>query len=175
MVLHANFGRPEAYSLIGIVQSAMLDRHANTQQPGNGAWRVHLQGLLVVLLVWGLVSKEVAGDLAAGANEPHNVGVEGQLALQVHLLLEQLKCPAGQPCITYVSDAKPDSDHQATRVLAMTDKLVMLVSAQQCKPDRTTYHLTLKHLSCGATKCRCKPMLLEFKLSKIAKICRVLL
>lgn len=37
------------------------------------------------------VQHEVARNLAAGSDEAHNVGVEGQLALQIHLLLEQLQ------------------------------------------------------------------------------------
>ena len=45
------------------------------------------------------VEHEVARNLAAGTNEAHNVGVEGQLALQVHLLLEQLQSLCVQPCI----------------------------------------------------------------------------
>ena len=43
------------------------------------------------------VEHEVAGNLAAGSNEAHDVGVEGQLALQVHLLLEQLQGLRVQP------------------------------------------------------------------------------
>ena len=43
---------------------------------------------------------ELAGDLAAGANEAYNIGVEGQLALEIHLLLEQLQRPVCQPCTT---------------------------------------------------------------------------
>ena len=43
------------------------------------------------------VEHEVAGNLAACSNEAHNVGVEGQLALQVYLLLEQLQGLPVQP------------------------------------------------------------------------------
>ena len=42
----------------------------------------------------------MAGDLATGPDEAHNVGVEGQLALQVYLLLEQLQGLRVQPCTT---------------------------------------------------------------------------
>ena len=57
----------------------------------------HLQ-VGVLLLLCGL-SNELARNLAAGSNEAHNVGMEGQLALQVHLLLEQLQSLRVQPCI----------------------------------------------------------------------------
>ncbi len=57
----------------------------------------HLQvGML--LLLRGL-SNELARNLAAGSNEAHNVGMERQLALQVHLILEQLQSSRVQPCI----------------------------------------------------------------------------
>lgn len=46
------------------------------------------------------VQHEVARNLAAGTNEAHNVGVEGQLALQVYLLLEQLQGLRVQPYMT---------------------------------------------------------------------------
>lgn len=43
----------------------------------------------------------MAGDLTAGADEAHNVGVEGQLALEVHFLLKQLQGLRVQPCIPH--------------------------------------------------------------------------
>lgn len=48
-------------------------------------------------LVSRVVQHEVAGNLTAGPNEAHNVGVKGQLALQVNLLLEQLQGLRVQP------------------------------------------------------------------------------
>lgn len=74
--------------------------HGTQQQQGNCVCLVHLHALV---LGRRLVRKEVARDLAAGANEAHNVGVEGQLALQVHLLLEQLQRSAAQPCHTHMT------------------------------------------------------------------------
>lgn len=59
----------------------------------------HLQGVVLALFSRG-VEHEVAGDLAAGTNEAHNVGVKGQLALQVNLLPEQLQGLHVQPCTT---------------------------------------------------------------------------
>ena len=58
--------------------------------------RTHLQIRMVGGCGW--VRDELAGDLAAGSNEAHNVWVEGQLPLQVHLLLEQLQGACVQPC-----------------------------------------------------------------------------
>ena len=52
----------------------------------------------VLLLPCGL-SNELARNLAAGSDEAHNVWMERQLALQVHLLLEQLQSSCVQPCI----------------------------------------------------------------------------
>ena len=44
------------------------------------------------------VCNEVARDLTASSNEAHNVWVEGQLPLQVHLLFEQVQRLVVQPC-----------------------------------------------------------------------------
>ncbi len=52
----------------------------------------------VLLLPCGL-SNELARNLAAGSDEAHNVWMERQLALQVHLLLEQLQSSRVQPCV----------------------------------------------------------------------------
>ena len=59
---------------------------------------VHLQ--VRMPLLGCRISNELAGDLAAGPNEAHDVGMERQLALQVHLLLEQLQRSCVQPCMT---------------------------------------------------------------------------
>jgi hypothetical protein len=52
----------------------------------------------MLLLLCGL-SNELARNLAAGSNEAHNVGMERQLALQIHLILEQLQSSRVQPCV----------------------------------------------------------------------------
>ena len=57
-------------------------------------WHTHLQ---VGMLGRG-VCNEVARDLTACSNEAYNVGVERQLPLQVHLLLEEVQRLVVQPC-----------------------------------------------------------------------------
>lgn len=59
------------------------------------------------------VEHEVAGDLAAGADEAHNVGMEGQLALQVHFLFEQLQGLRVQPCKRTTAWSAQHTDRQA--------------------------------------------------------------
>ena len=54
--------------------------------------------------VWLLIRgrgfcNHLLGDLTAGSDKAHNVGVEGQLPLLVHLFLEQLQRACAEPCI----------------------------------------------------------------------------
>lgn len=62
----------------------------------------HLQMGMLLLPCW--LSNELARNLAASSNEAHNIGMERQLALQVHLLLEQLQSSRVQPCVQQAYD-----------------------------------------------------------------------
>lgn len=87
---------------------------------------MHLEGL-GASLVGGRVEHEVAGDLAAGPNEANNVGVEGQLPLQVHLLLEQLQGLCIQPYMPH------HSTPLVTILYVLDDEVHINDIVQQCR------------------------------------------
>lgn len=95
-----------------------------------------------------MVRDKLTGYLAASPDEAHNVGVQGELALKVHFIFEQVQRPRVQSCISAAAvSAEPALNLTATFKLMWST--ILQCSAQQVVNMRTNATVIKGHVYCA--------------------------